>query len=265
MVNPFDVAGRIEARSRQVGRTAAFTTLTAAMLPAMLAHTGRIHDLDERERVREQWVRAWARSLLRIFAVEVASVGRAPVRLPGSPGMLVVSNHRSAVDIGILLSTFGGTMVSRADLAGWPLVGHAARAVGTIFVDRKSPESGASTIRVLQKALAAGRVVNIFPEGTTFDGDEVRPFHKGAFVAAASAGADVLPVGLAYPSASQAAYVNQTFPEHLARLAKAPPSTMALAIGEPFSSAGMRAKALTERAQGEVAACVARARARCGP
>ena len=28
-----------------------------------------------------------------------------------------------SIDIGVILATFGGTMVSRADLAGWPLVG----------------------------------------------------------------------------------------------------------------------------------------------
>ena len=112
-----------------------------------------------------------------------------------------MTNHRSAIDIGVVLATFGGTMVSRADLASWPVVGAAARAVGTVFVDRSSAKSGAATIRAIQKHLEEGQTINLFPEGTTFDGDEVRPFHGGAFVSAVRAEAEVLPVGLAYPRA----------------------------------------------------------------
>jgi 1-acyl-sn-glycerol-3-phosphate acyltransferase len=155
--------------------------------------------------------------------------------------------------------------VSRADVAGWPIVGTAARAVGTVFVDRSSAESGAATIRVIQKHLEAGRTIALFPEGTTFDGDEVRPFRGGAFIAAARAGAEILPVGLAYPRASGAAYVGETFPRHLARLATSRATRMVVAVGAPFvARRGTRARDLTEQARAQVAAAVGRARARCG-
>jgi 1-acyl-sn-glycerol-3-phosphate acyltransferase len=166
----------------------------------------------------------------------------------------------------VLLATFGGTMVSRADLARWPLVGAAARAVGTVFVDRASAKSGAATIRAIQKHLASGRTIALFPEGTTFDGDEVRPFHGGAFVAAARAEAEILPVGLAYPKGSGAAFVDETFPEHLARLAASDDTRIALAVGDPFvARRDMGARELTARTHALVAAAVARARERCGP
>src|SRR5690606_26775233 len=116
--------------------------------------------------------------LLALFAVEVEVIGR----VPGDPperGRVIVSNHRSTIDVGVLLATFGGTMVSRGDLARWPLLGRAARSVGTVFVDRGDAKSGASTIRSIQRHLATGRSIGIFPEGTTFEGDEVRPFHAG--------------------------------------------------------------------------------------
>jgi 1-acyl-sn-glycerol-3-phosphate acyltransferase len=233
----------------------------------MLAHVELSRD-GRRAAVRDAWTRRWAHALLALFSIEVVTVGAAPPRAPvaGARGRLVVANHRSAIDIGVLLATLGGTMVSRADLAGWPLVGRAARAVGTVFVDRKNAESGAATIRTIQKHLEAGKTIAIFPEGTTFDGDEVRPFFAGGFIAATRAGAEVLPVGLAYPRGSGAAFVDETFPQHLARMAASDATRMAIAIGAPFvAGKELRARDVTARAHAEVEALVQHARERCGP
>src|SRR5208282_5045778 len=98
-----------------------------------------------RAAIRDRWVKRWADALLELFAVRVTVHG-GPRR--AGAGRLIVANHRSTIDVAILLSTFGGRMVSRADLSGWPLIGAAARSVGTIFVDRESAMSGAKTIRM---------------------------------------------------------------------------------------------------------------------
>jgi lyso-ornithine lipid O-acyltransferase len=230
----------------------------------MLAAVARAPD-DQKDAVREAWVKRWARTLLDLFSVEIDIVGALPSRVP-SRGRVVIANHRSTIDVGILLATFGGTMVSRGDLARWPLVGAAARSVGTVFVDRTDAKSGAFTIRAIQKHLEAGRSVGIFPEGTTFEGDEVRPFYAGAFVAAVRAGAEILPVGLAYPRASGAAFVGETFPVHLGRLARSDGTRMAVAVGEPFDvSRRERPHEVAARAREAVRSLVSAARTRCGP
>ena len=252
-------------RARQAYRASGFLATTALMLPVYLSHQRRVPD-DEKDLVRELWVRRWARALLGLFSIEVAVQGdvKPPTRR-GDRGRLIVANHRSAIDIGVILATFGGTMVSRADLASWPVVGAAARSVGTVFVDRSNAKSGASTIRAIQKHLEDGQTIALFPEGTTFAGDEVRPFHGGAFIAAARAGAEVLPVGLAYPTSSGAAFLNETFLAHLGRMAKSDATRMGLAVGSPNMSKGMRAAELSERARAEVARLVEQARALAGP
>ena len=249
-------------KARQAVRAGGFVGVTAAMLPAFLARMSRTTDAD-RDAVRARWVGRWARTLLRLFAIEVIVDGAFP---PPARGRLVVSNHRSAIDIGVVLSTFGGTMVSRADLAKWPVVGAAARAVNTVFVDREDAKSGAATIRVIQKHLESGQTINLFPEGTTFQGDEVRPFFGGAFVSAVRAEAEVLPVGIAYPSNSAASFHNETFPEHLSRMAKGPGTRMVVCPGTPFVvKRSDRATDINRRAHAEVQALVEKARARCGP
>lgn len=235
------------------------------MLPVYLAHYNKVPE-EEKDTVRDLWVRRWARALLSLFSVEC--VVRGPVPPPtrkGERGRLIVANHRSTIDVGVLLATFGGTMVSRSDLAEWPIVGAAARSVGTVFVDRSSAESGAATIRSIQKHLDEGETIILFPEGTTYDGDEVRPFFGGAFIAAARAGAEVLPVGLAYPKDSGAAFLNETFTQHLARMAKSTATRMVLVAGNPIDVVrGSKAGPLTKRVHADVTALVARAREECG-
>ena len=257
--------GAVIGRARQAVRTSGFLGVTAAMLPPFLARMALTTEVDRAE-VRDAWVGRWARALLRLFAIEVVIDGVVPPPTRGrGRGRLVVTNHRSAIDIGVVLATFGGTMVSRADLATWPVLGAAARAVGTVFVDRSSAKSGAATIRTIQKLLEEGETIHLFPEGTTFEGDEVRPFHGGAFVSAVRAEAEILPIGIAYPKASGAAFFDETFVEHLARMSKADPTRMVLSIGEPFiARKSDRATVITSRAHAEVANLVARARAKCG-
>ncbi|MDP9150889.1 MAG: 1-acyl-sn-glycerol-3-phosphate acyltransferase, partial [Myxococcota bacterium] len=234
---------------RRATRIAGFGALTAAMLGAFLAHD-RLSAGRDRPGIQEPWVKAWAGALLRIFGIRVlASSGE----LPRDRGHLVVANHRSTADIPILLRAFGGHMVSRADLASWPLLGSAGRAVGTVFVDRSDAVSGAGAVRVIRTLLEKCRTVVVFPEGTTFPDDEVRPFHTGAFVAALHSGADIVPVGLAYASGSGAAFVDESFSTHLARVAAAAPSRVAMCAGEPIAvGEKVRAAQLRDRAHGEV-------------
>jgi 1-acyl-sn-glycerol-3-phosphate acyltransferase len=242
---------------RRAGRIAAFGALTSAMLPAFLAHE-RLAPAADRDRVRERWVAAWCGGLLRLFGVHVLTRGTVP---PPGRGHLVVANHRSTADILVLLRAFGGHMVSRADLAAWPLVGVAARAVGTVFVDRPDAVSGANAVRAIRDRLAEGHTVIVFPEGTTFPGDTVRPFHAGAFVAALRSGADIIPVGLAYGTGSGAAFVNESFPAHLARMAAASPSEVVMSVGEPIAiREKARAAQLRDRAHAEVQRMVDEAR-----
>jgi 1-acyl-sn-glycerol-3-phosphate acyltransferase len=244
---------------RRAVRIPGFAAVTATLLPAytLADALGRSGRAVER---REVWVRRWAASMLRLFAIEAEVVGASA---PTHGGRVVVMNHRSAIDTALALRIFGGRMVSRADLARWPLVGVAARRVGTVFVDRAAASSGAATIRTIRELVRSGESINVFPEGTTFPDDEVRPFHAGAFVAALGSGGIIVPAGVAYQSGSGAAFFEETFGAHLHRMAGAPKSRVVVAIGEPIAiEEGVRAKELVARAHQAVSALVRHARDR---
>jgi 1-acyl-sn-glycerol-3-phosphate acyltransferase len=245
---------------RRVTRIAGFVGITSLMLPAYALREAVARPA-RKDRVRDAWVGAWSGGLLRLFAVDVDLVGALPDPQSG-PGRLIVANHRSALDIAILLRAFGGHMVSRADVARWPLVGTAARKVGTVFVDRANAWSGAGAIRDIRRLLVSGQSVLLFPEGTTFDGDIVRPFHAGAFIATLRTDAEIVPVGLAYPHDSGAAFLNETFTHHLFRMAGADPTRVVVRVGAPIPVApGVRAAELARTASEAVQALVHEARA----
>jgi len=192
---------------------------------------------DERYRIWQRWMQSWTRGLLALFGVRPVVVGSLPP--PPSGARLVMSNHRSPLDIALLLTYFGGHVLSRHDLNGWPILGLAARKSDTIFVNRSDPYSGISAIRQVRLRLKESKTVIVFPEGTTFEGDRVREFRAGGFASARGTGAELFPVGIAYQAGSE--FVNETFLQHIDRVASRPVTRVAVAIGEGCPESGTAA------------------------
>jgi 1-acyl-sn-glycerol-3-phosphate acyltransferase len=212
---------------------------------------------DELKHARwEWWLRRWARGQLKIFGADL--VMPAPRPPPARGARLVVSNHRSPLDVAILVSIFGGRVLARADLAEWPVVGMAARRAGTIFVDRDKEASGANAIRAIRRSLASGNTVHVFPEGTTGEGDDVLPFRGGAFAAVGGLDVEIVSVGLAYPPGVE--FTEASFFGHILRVAGRPAPRVGVVIGTPRRPGRVRASALAAELEEEVQTLVTAAR-----
>jgi 1-acyl-sn-glycerol-3-phosphate acyltransferase len=108
---------------------------------------------------------------------------------------VVVANHTSWLDSFILASWLpaGFIFVAGGVLGRQHMIGFVLRRVGTEFVERHEPSQGvADTARLAR--LARKRSLVFFPEGGVARAAGLRPFHMGAFVAAAQAGRPVVPV-----------------------------------------------------------------------
>ncbi len=238
---------------RASARLAAFAAYTSGALGAYEA--ARLVTPPARQAALVRFTkRTVAAHVLKLLGVEVAVRGGLP---PAKGPRLVVANHRTALDIGVLMTHVAGHFVSRADVADWPVVGRLAQRAGTIFVDRASRHSGAAAIRAMRRALRAGRTVIVFPEGGTFRGDEVRPFRPGAFAALSGLEAEIVPAGLAYPSGIE--YVGVSFAVHLRGVAARPRTLACLRFGTPFKAAGT-SRDLAEAARDRVQELVREAR-----
>jgi 1-acyl-sn-glycerol-3-phosphate acyltransferase len=227
---------------------------TLGMLGGVQLHQALGPD-SERYRVWQGWMKSWTRGLTALFGVRPVIAGPLPPLPRGA--RLVAANHRSPLDIALLLTHFGGHVLSRHDLAGWPVLGLAARKSDTIFVDRSDPYSGISAIRQVRSRLRQGKTVIVFPEGTTFEGDEVREFQGGAFAAARGTGCELFPVGIAYQPGSE--FVDETFLQHIGRVASRPVTRVALAFGQGVPATGTHASMAAEMRE-QVQALVHRAR-----
>jgi 1-acyl-sn-glycerol-3-phosphate acyltransferase len=195
----------------------------------------------------------FTRGVLRLFGAELLLRGS----LDRDRGALVVANHQSALDIGVMLSLSQGVLVSRHDVADWPLLGRMAKHGRTIFVDREDRRSGASALREIRRRVREGRIVVAFPEGGTFPGDTVHEFHPGAFAAVRSLEAPIIPVGLAYSPAVP--YGKESFAEHMSKVAARPRTRIAVHLGAPLAKAA-DARATAEAARVEVERLVGLAR-----
>jgi lyso-ornithine lipid O-acyltransferase len=230
--------------------------VSGAMLAALTVEHRVRPVTDERLDV---YVRSWARSLLRLLRVELLVDPRPGALEKGDLPRLVVANHRSTVDILLMLHLFGGNLLARGDMAQWPAIGVMARRAGTLFVDREDPSSGAAAVQSMRERLRRRITVCVFPEGTTFPGDEVREFQAGAFIAVAREKGSVTPVGIAYET-PDAIYGDEPVGDHMKRLAQSSSIRVSVAIGAPFSAAGAGVRPLADRARTEVQALVTRAR-----
>ena len=97
--------------------------------------------------------------------------------------VLFVSNHVSWLDILALGGAARSAFVSKAEVGTTPFVGWLADQNRTIYVQREAKREIHNQANSLREALARGRPVTLFPEGTTGPGDGLLPFRASLFQA----------------------------------------------------------------------------------
>lgn len=136
---------------------------------------------------------SWAVALLDALGVEVeADLAHA------LPGVLLVANHVSWIDIYVINAVMPAAFVAKAEVRDWPVLGWLAARNDTIFLRRGSRGHAHIVNRQVAELLGKGRHVAVFPEGTTTDGRSLLYFHAALLQPALSAGKPVLPVAISY-------------------------------------------------------------------
>lgn len=138
------------------------------------------------------WLSRWSAEALRVLGVSVEVRGTPPAR------GLVVCNHLSYLDVLVLASLRPVTFVAKEEVGRWPIFGALARRAGTLFHQRERRARLPDLADAMEKRLAAGEVVVVFPEGTSTDGRQVRTFYPAPFAPAARNAHPVIPTRLDY-------------------------------------------------------------------
>ena len=211
--------------------------LRLAALIVTLAVLLALHGLWRLVRLPSPWPR--------VFLGSFGRIAGARARVTGTPlrrDVVFLANHLSWIDIPALAGATGTAFVAKAELAAIPVVGWLCTLNHTLFVRRGDRMGVTGQVASIARALAEGRAVTMFPEGTTGDGGTLLPF-KAALLAVLEPpppGLMVQPVRLDYGAATaELAWVGEeTGQAHAARVfRRAGTFPVNLRFLEPFDPA----------------------------
>lgn len=139
----------------------------------------------------------WGRELIELLNVEVEVRGEIP-----DTTCLYIANHRSYIDIPLLLSLVRTTFLAKKEVRDYPAVGTGAEIIQCVFVDRKDKASRRASRDAIRATLERGLSLLVFPEGTSYPGPDLLRFHKGSFHLAAEGLFPVVPIAIEYDGPS---------------------------------------------------------------
>ena len=158
--------------------------LVAAKLLRIPDRAGSVYDRIPR------W---WAKALLWVAGVDVRVSGTEFIG--GESPRIFVGNHVSWFDVLAAAAVLPrGKYVAKAELFRVPVFGQAIRWIGMIEIDRENRKAAFDSLERAAAKIRAGNPVVMFAEGTRGDEYALRPFKKGPFVLAITAGVPVVPM-----------------------------------------------------------------------
>lgn len=125
--------------------------------------------------------RLWNRFASWMLGLRVTVVGQQSAARP----LMIVGNHLSYLDIIALSAHSDGYFIAKHEVRSWPVFGWLAILRGTRFV-RRDPKYVRGQRSALQDDFDRGSSLILFPEGTSTDGLEVKPFKSSLFEAVTS-------------------------------------------------------------------------------
>jgi len=128
------------------------------------------------ESLRKRLVLGVFRVISRMLGLHVQTKGTLSDQRP----LLLVSNHSSYIDIVSLGTVAPVSFTPKSDIRLWPVIGWCCTLAGCIYVERK-PSKLPATRKRIHNGMSLGRVIALFPEGTTNDGQTLKPFKSGFF------------------------------------------------------------------------------------
>lgn len=217
-----EVTRSLARSARRVGKTGLFVAET-------LLHAATESHRDSCALDRAQHCAWVAENICTLHGIQVVEHGR-PLPTPA----IYVANHVSYIEPIALLAKIPGAAIAKREVAHWPVVGDALRALGTLFVDRASASSGAIVLREAWRRLDHGANIVVFPEGTTTEGRDVLPFRRGVFGLAQLAGVPIVPVAVRYDQPDAAWIGDDAFAPHYFRTTSRPRTRVFLTYDEPI-------------------------------
>jgi 1-acyl-sn-glycerol-3-phosphate acyltransferase len=140
-----------------------------------------------------------ARLMLYVAGIPVQMEGKEFLEEAAKGGACIFApNHSSYVDVLVTAALLpaGVRFVAKGETMKMPFIGLIVRRTGQFAFDRSDPEERIKLANEVDTTLLRGESVAIYPEGTFTPAVGIRPFHLGAFKAAAITQCPICPVAI---------------------------------------------------------------------
>jgi len=173
---------------RMVLRVLAIVLLVVVTFPPILAAWAL-----KLEKQRAHMVLFFYR-MMRIFSgVRLTVTGNISPLRP----LMLVANHSSYLDILVLGSLKPLSFTPKLEIRSWPIIGFFCVLADCVFIERRPADMQRAQAEMEEK-LQAGKILALFPEGTTGDGIHIKPFKSGFLNLVEAHDLPLQPVSIAY-------------------------------------------------------------------
>lgn len=128
-----------------------------------------------------------------IINLRITKIGKPSALRP----LMLVPNHTSYLDVFIIGAQIPVSFTPKREIRSWPLIGFMCLLADCVFVERR-PAHMEEARAEMAKRINAGRVLCLFPEGTTSDGKHLKPFKSGFLSLAEQHQLPVQPASISY-------------------------------------------------------------------
>ena len=163
------------------------TVLLSSLVLTMLKIAGK-------KKMRQKLQTAVYQATIKIWRIKITQIGQlAP------PPAMIIANHCSYLDVAFIGSLGAMRFTPKSEVKNWFLIGRVVRAFDVIFIDR-NPKRTQQVKQELQQAMQQGGRLCIFPEGTTNNGLELKPFKSSMFSLINDPQINLQPIAIKYKS-----------------------------------------------------------------
>jgi len=157
-----------------------FFRFSAAITGAVLDYRKNVQKkgLENDYWVKAMWLKKWCAETLKSLDVHCTCEG-----IPPTCGMLA-STHVSYVDVLVIGAHIPTVFVAKSQVRKWPIVGYVTSLAGTLYVSREHKGDVKRIADEFRPVIEKGLVAVVFPEGTSTNSHEVRPFYSSLFAPA---------------------------------------------------------------------------------
>lgn len=145
------------------------------------------------ERLRARLVHVYYAVMGYISGVRITREGAIDKSRP----LMLVANHSSYLDIFVLGSLVPISFTPKLEIRSWPIIGFFCVLADCVFIERRPADMQRAQAEMSER-LKNGKVLALFPEGTTGDGFSVMPFKSGFLSLVEAHDLPLQPVVMAY-------------------------------------------------------------------